>query len=170
MTETIPDVIPKNEYETTEGTPAVAHGTHQPRTIVRTNTTGDDVSVYMMSEIGDGVFVQWSQCATCSKPVGGDPGRDCGCPDGPKEPGYIAKWREQRFDRSLNARPEPDFEALPSVVKFLKARGYTVLTKDELAEYVALKTMAQVPPEPDEPDESVGYGPEFDHDRRQRHA
>lgn len=130
MSETIPETIPKNEYETTEGTPAVPHGTHQPRTVVRTNTTGDEVSTYMMSEIGDGVFVQWSQCTACSKQVSA-----CTCQDGPKEPDYIGRWRDQRFDRSLNARPEPDFTALPGVVKYLKAQGYTVLTKEELAEY-----------------------------------
>jgi hypothetical protein len=135
MTDTIPDVVPKNEYETTDGTPAVEHGTHEPRTIVRTNTTGDEVSTYMMSEIGDGVFVQWSQCATCSSGVA-----TCTCTDGPQEPAYITKWRDARFERSLNTRPEIEFTALPGVVKHLKKQGYTVLTKDELAEYVALKT------------------------------
>lgn len=147
MTET---TIPKNEYEVTDGTPAVPHGTHQPRTLTRTTTTGDEVSTYMMSEIGDGVFVQWSKCATCSSSVG-----SCGCQDGPKEPDYISRWRDKRFDGSLNARPEPDFEALPGVVKYLKSHGYTVLTKDELKEYVeTIKTMAQVPPEPAPEDET----------------
>ena len=175
MTET----IPKNEYETTDGTPAVAHGTHEARTVVRTTTTGDEVSTYMMTEIGDGVFVQWSQCAGCSNGVAA-----CTCTDGPKEPAYISRWRDARFDRSLDTRPEIEFEALPAVVKQLKKHGYTVLTKEELNEYAtAIREAFAAPktevtdeqldtfhPDLDKPHESVGYGPEFDHDRRQRHA
>lgn len=145
MTDTIPDVVPNNEYEITDGTPAVAHGTHEPRTLVRTTTTGDDTSVYMMTEISDGVFVQWSQCAGCSNGVA-----TCKCKDGPQEPGYITKWRDDRFARSLDTRPDIDFEALPSVVKHLKAQGYTVLSKTEIAEYRAAVLLAeQEKPEPE---------------------
>lgn len=139
MTET----IPHNDYETTDGTPAVEHGTHEPRTVKRTTTTGDEVEVHMMSEIGDGVFVQWSQCSSCTKGI-----TTCTCAGGPQEPAYISRWRDARFERSLNARPEIDFEALPGVVKSLTGFGYKVFTKDELAEYrEALKEAFAAKPE-----------------------
>lgn len=145
MTET-PEIIPTNDYETTDGTAAVEHGSHEPRTVVRTNTTGDEVEVYMMTEIGDGVFVQWSRCAKCSNGI-----TACSCPGGPVEADYMTHWRDQRFERSLNDRPDVEFEALPKVVAALRKHGYSVLTKDELAEYVALKAQ---PAEPDEPEAS----------------
>jgi hypothetical protein len=84
------------EYVTTAGTPAEPEVQHEPRTMRRNEAGGE---IYMMTEIGDGVFVQWSQCATCAKHVG-----ECGCPGGPKEPDYMTRWRTQRFTQSFADR------------------------------------------------------------------
>jgi hypothetical protein len=106
------------EYETLEGTQPVAHGVHEPRTVARLD---DKTDLYMMSEIGDGVFVQWGNCRRCSVRVG-----NCKCPEGPKEPEYIKGWRDERFAKDLNTRPEPSYDLLPSLVEWLEERGYEV--------------------------------------------
>lgn len=121
---------PKHVYETVEGTPAVAHGVHDPRTVAHT-VVADDADLHMMTEIGDGVFVQWSTCRRCAERVA-----DCTCKEGPQEPTYMKAWRDQRFARDLNTRPEPSYEILPSVIAWLEERGYDVTksVKKQLAE------------------------------------
>lgn len=112
------------EYETVTGTPAGEHVTHEPRTITRRDLDeGGGQRVAMMSEIRDGTFVQWSTCTTCWNEVAG-----CKCPGGPQEPDYISRWRESRFRSSLDERPEPERELLPSLLRWLKDRGYEVTT------------------------------------------
>ena len=69
---------------------------HEPRTLVRENL---DDSIYMMTEIEDGVFVQWSACDKCHKHAG-----NCGCKGGPTMPAYITKWRDMRFKNSIKHR------------------------------------------------------------------
>lgn len=102
------------EYETIEGSEPTKNGKHEPRTVRRTN---DDGAVYMMTEIEDGVFVQWGDCAKCSGRV-----NTCTCKAGPSMPGYIEKWRDERFDRSLKNRPRRLAETLPKAeIKLLMA-------------------------------------------------
>lgn len=144
------EVIPRSTYEVVEGTNAVEHGKHEPRTVKRTRTEGDEVTTSMMTEIGDGVFVNWSQCASCSKLVD-----DCGCTGGPKEPAYMTKWRDERFQITLNARPEVEFTVLPKVVTALKQHGLKVFTEDELKEYAAaIRETMQIAHEEEKHDES----------------
>lgn len=88
-------------YETTAGTQPNSNEQHQVRTMTRT----DPGLTHMMSEIGDGVFVQWSSCHTCQRRV-----QACTCPTGPVEPDYLKTWRTQRFTSSFEDRPTP---ALP---------------------------------------------------------
>jgi hypothetical protein len=111
--------IPQHTYETVEGTPAVSNGVHEPRTVAHRVVTPDDTDLHMMTEIGDGVFVQWSNCRRCNARVGA-----CSCQDGPQEPTYMKTWRDQRFNRDLNTRPDPSYEILPSVIGWLEERGY----------------------------------------------
>lgn len=112
-------------YETVEGTEPVANGVHEPRTIQRVITPDErfdkDHDLHMMTEIGDGVFVQWSQCRKCTKSV-----YDCKCAGGPQEPEYMTRWRDDRFKKTLNERPDPSYDLLPSVIEWLKERGYEV--------------------------------------------
>lgn len=108
---------PPNQYETIEGTKPEAHVQHEPRTVTRER--GDEF--WMMTEIGDGTFVQWGNCTKCTKRV-----RDCQCVGGPVEPDYMKRWRDERFDRDLNARPEPSYKLLPKIIEMLVERGYTV--------------------------------------------
>lgn len=84
------------KYDTIEGTAPSEEVQHQSRVITRTE---DDGMVYMMTEVEDGVFVQWSQCHSCSQSPAG-----CTCKTGPVLPPYIAKWRDQRFEKSIRHR------------------------------------------------------------------
>lgn len=118
--------VPKHTYETVAGTEPVAHAAHEPRTLVGTTTTGDVKALKMMTEIGDGVFVAWDTCKRCGKHIS-----HCACPDGPQEPHYMQAWRDKRFERSLDARPEPSYSLLPKVLSWVRERGYTVKKKGE---------------------------------------
>lgn len=82
-------------YIATGGTQPQPDQPHQPRTVVRVEARAN----YMMSEIGDGVFVQWGTCTKCIKRVDA-----CMCPTGPAEPAHIRRWREGRFDPEVAAR------------------------------------------------------------------
>lgn len=86
------------QYETVEGTNPFDNPEeeHDPRTIERIE---DDGSLYMMTEIDDGVFVQWSTCYGCRKNV-----KTCTCKAGPKAPDYIDRWRDERFEKSIHRR------------------------------------------------------------------
>lgn len=112
---------PKHTYETTQGTKPTPHGQHEPRLVAHTVTTGDDTDLHMMSEIGDGVFVSWTNCRRCSKRV-----YDCKCEGGPVEPHYMKPWRDKRFERELTTRPEPSYTLLPTIIEWVKERGYRV--------------------------------------------
>lgn len=124
---TMPDPVPIHTYETTEGTKPVRYGRHEPRTLAHTVTAGDKADlVSMMTEIGDGTFVAWTECRKCSKHIA-----HCTCANGPTEPHYMKPWRDKRFKQALDERPDPSYEILDSVVDWLRERGYTV-TKDEV--------------------------------------
>lgn len=114
-----------SDYQTVEGTEPTAHGVHEPRTIKRVITPDPrfdkDHDLHMMTEIGDGVFVAWSGCRRCGVRV-----YDCKCTDGPKAPDHIDQWRQKRFAKDLNTRPEPSYELLPSLITWLEERGYDV--------------------------------------------
>lgn len=117
-------------YETVEGTEPTTHGAHEPR-VIKQHITPDpkfdeDYGMNMMTEIGDGVFVQWSTCRKCTKRV-----YDCKCVGGPVEPPYMKKWRDDRFKRDLDTRPDPSYQILPSVISWLRERGYTVTAKSK---------------------------------------
>jgi len=118
-------------YETTAGTEPVQNGVHEARTIQRVVTPDerfdDNHDLYMMTEIGDGVFVQWTNCRKCTKRV-----YDCKCVGGPQEPEYMKKWHADRFNKSFDERPDPSYELIPSLITWLEDRGYTV-TKDQPA-------------------------------------
>jgi hypothetical protein len=79
------------EYQTVAGSESSALVPHEPRTIRS--------EALMMSEIGDGVFVQWGDCAACGQRVTG-----CRCATGPVEPAHIKRWREGRFDPEIRIR------------------------------------------------------------------
>lgn len=113
--------IPHHDYELVEGTEPTTHGKHEPRTLKHTVTTGSDEDLYMMTEIGDGVFVQWGDCRKCHKRVG-----DCKCVGGPVEPDYMKPWRDERFARELKTRPEPSYDLLDTIIGWIRDRGYTV--------------------------------------------
>lgn len=97
------------EYQTIAGTPADPEVQHEPRTVQRIEST----EFYIMSEIGDGVFVQWSTCARCSKQVA-----SCICGAGPQEAEHIIRWRTQRFEKSFAERGI-ESRATPRAVKGL---------------------------------------------------
>ena len=120
---------PKHEYEITEGTKPAPHAAHQPRTIKHTTKRDTDSDLSMMTEIGDGVFVQWTSCRKCHKQV-----YDCQCQNGPVEPAYMKKWRDDRFKHDLNTRPDPSYDLLPSVIEWVEERGYKVTKKREKKE------------------------------------
>lgn len=120
-------------YQTTEGTQPHAHVGHEPRTVER---RGEDLM--MMTEIGDGVFVQWGTCRRCSERVG-----SCQCKGGPVEPPHMKDWRDQRFERELGTRPDPDFDLLPSVVEWVKERGYQVIRPGATAALMSAAQEAQ---------------------------
>jgi hypothetical protein len=117
-------------YETVEGTKPTTHGKHEPRVIQRViipdGKFDDEHDLHMMTEIGDGTFVAWSGCRRCGKRV-----YNCKCAEGPQEPPYMKKWRDQRFEKDLNTRPDPSYDLLDSVIEWVRERGYTV-TKDEV--------------------------------------
>lgn len=108
---------PTHEYETVKGTKPGAHVAHEPRTIK--HVTNNDL--FMMTEIGDGTFVQWSNCRKCSARVG-----DCKCAGGPTPPEYMERWRAARFEKDLNKRPDPEYALIPSLITWLEERGYEV--------------------------------------------
>lgn len=114
-----------SQYETIEGTKPTTYGVHEPRTIKRVVTPDerfdDHHDLHMMTEIGDGTFVQWTNCRRCNERV-----YDCKCTEGPKEPEYMKAWRDKRFAKSLDERPEPSYELLPTVITWLEERGYQV--------------------------------------------
>ena len=83
-------------YEPVSGTPADPEVQHEARTQHRIDPDG---TLHMMTEIGDGVFVQWSQCARCGKHIS-----ECKDADGPVEPEYMQRWRTQRFAKSFAER------------------------------------------------------------------
>ena len=113
-------------YITTAGTEPSIDEQHEARTLTR----GRQEGVYMMTEIGDGIFVQWSNCRTCRKYTD-----QCTCPDGPAEPDYMQRWRINRFATSFQGRGvEPALpEALANrdrrvnaVTRYLLALGYKI--------------------------------------------
>lgn len=67
------------------------------------------------------VALAWTECRKCRKHL-----TQCGCPDGPAEPEYMQVWRDKRFVRTLNERPDPSYTMIPSVISWLEERGYTV--------------------------------------------
>lgn len=69
-------------------------------------------SSYMMTEIEDGVFVAWGDCANCSKRVA-----TCTCKGGPTMPAYMEKWRDERFAKSLRHRKPAAAEVEDKVVE-----------------------------------------------------
>lgn len=101
------------KVETVEGTQPHPHVEHEPRTVRRAEM--------MMTEIGDGVFVQWGECRTCKNRV-----PDCTCKGGPVEPPYMQAWRDDRFKRELEKRPDPDYDLLPRILEWVRERGFTV--------------------------------------------
>lgn len=114
-------------YETVAGTQPDTDEQHEARTITRTEGDG---TLYMMSEIGDGTFVQWGNCDRCTKRI-----KDCSCKGGPKEPAHIERWRVARFADSFLGRgvepalPEairPRDRRIAAVMRFLLARGYRI--------------------------------------------
>lgn len=125
-------------YETVDGTEPSIDEQHEARTVRRDRQEGS----YMMSEIGDGVFVQWSDCRTCKQLV-----EACKCANGPTEPEYIHRWRINRFVDSFKGRgTEP---ALPvalkdrdrrvnGVIRYLLELGYSIVapqTKSDIPDY-----------------------------------
>lgn len=152
-------------YETTEGTQPHANVAHEPRTMKRIQEPDerihDEHDLFMMTEIGDGVFVQWGSCSKCNVRA-----YDCKCKSGPVEPEYIGRWRTARFDKELNARPEPDHKVLPGVIDWLRDRGYTVkkpkssvFDRPENNVYMVDEPL-EGPPPADEPEEPVNQDPE----------
>lgn len=121
MTTETPNDTPKHEYETVEGTPAQPYVEHEPRTMEHRVVTLDNTDLHMMTEIGDGTFVQWSSCRKCGKRVD-----TCTCPGGPTEPDYMKRWRDRRFGQDLNARPDPERPILESVMQWVREHGYVI--------------------------------------------
>lgn len=98
------------EYQTIEGTSPFEDQSEDRdlRVIKRIET---DSTEYMMTEIEDGVFVQWSTCNTCRKRVAA-----CTCTGGPTMPDYMTKWRDERVEKSLRhvRKPvRPEWKAAP---------------------------------------------------------
>ena len=110
------------EYQTVEGTNPHAYVEHEPRVVTRKN----DEDLMMMTEVGDNVFVQWGNCRRCSERVGA-----CQCKGGPVEPPFMRTWRNERFKHELDTRPDPDYDLLPSVLEWVRERGYTVTKIDD---------------------------------------
>ena len=147
----------KHTYENVEGTEPDVDEQHQPRT---TKHFDDGELVHMMTEIGDGTFVAWTECRACKKRV-----KDCTCPGGPVEPEYMMRWRDQRFTHSFERRHAPP--ALPEAIR----------TRDRLVNAAlrylrglgwAIEPPAKSPePEPDfEFDPSVDVEDELSDDER----
>jgi hypothetical protein len=113
------------------GTPD-ADEQHDPRTFERNQERLQDPpsDLYMMSEIADGVFVQWLKCHTCGKNVG-----ECGCKGGPAEAPWLASSRETRMEHSFGRRgakpPLPEAlkqrdRTINAVMQELIEKGYTI--------------------------------------------
>lgn len=97
---------------------------HEPRTIEHEATDPDgNVSLSLMTEIGDGTFVAWTDCRRCSKRF-----TLCACAEGPQEPDYIERWKAKRFDKSFDGRPNlgHEREVTERIVATLRDRGYVV--------------------------------------------
>jgi hypothetical protein len=84
-------------YVTLEGTDPSVSEPHEARLLSR--TTRNEGLVQMMSEIGDGLFCAWGSCARCHETV-----QQCKCAFGPQEPEYIRRWRDERFETSVQKR------------------------------------------------------------------
>jgi hypothetical protein len=84
------------EYQTVDGAAPQSNVQHEARKVRRNDGGGE---LHMMTEIGDGVFVQWSQCSRCGKHVS-----ECADAGGPLEPDYMKVWRNQRFQQSFAER------------------------------------------------------------------
>lgn len=121
-----------NTYETVAGSTPDVDEQHEPRTVQHTRPDG---SVHMMTEIGDGIFVAWATCRTCSKQVPA-----CTCKGGPVEAEYMSRWRDERFTKSFDRRGvEPALPAalrhrdrrVAAVIRFLLARGYRISAPGE---------------------------------------
>jgi len=118
---------PKHTYETVEGTEPDVDEQHEPRTLKH---FVDGSLEHMMSELGDGTFVAWSQCQQCRKHA-----RDCACPGGPVEAEYVQRWRDDRFTHSFGRRhalpslPEATKtlnRRIDSVLRLLQSQGWTI--------------------------------------------
>lgn len=97
---------------------------HEPRTIEHEATDPDgNVSLSLMTEVGDGTFVAWTDCRRCAKRF-----TLCACAEGPQEPDYIERWKAKRFDKSFDGRPDlsHEREVTEKVVATLRDRGYVV--------------------------------------------
>lgn len=119
------------EYATTAGTAPDPDEHHEARTMTRTSNDG---TVYMMTEIGDGTFVQWSTCTRCHERIAG-----CKCADGPAEPAYMEAWRTRRFIDSFTRRgAEPPLptaiktrsRVINAVLRELRDKGWTITAPD----------------------------------------
>lgn len=142
-----------NTYTTVSGTEPDSDEQHEARTIRRDRQEGS----YMMTEIGDGVFVQWSTCTACKNQV-----EECKCPTGPAEPGYIHRWRINRFAESFAGRGVDP--ALPvvlrdrdrrvnAVTRYLLAQGFTITAPESKLEVPAFDEADYDSPTPDVDDE-----------------
>lgn len=97
---------------------------HEPRTVEHSQEHPDgNVSVGLMSEIGDGTFVNWTQCHRCKLHF-----QACTCAEGPQEPPSIARWRNARWERSFDGRPDLGHErqVTDRVLAQLHDRGYVI--------------------------------------------
>lgn len=139
------------DYEMVAGTEPDIDEQHEPRTVKRVNND----SLFMMSEVGDGCFVQWGTCFRCSQRVA-----TCTCPGGPEEPPYIESWRANRFRDSFKTRNVPP--ALPVVLKtrdrrinavlrLLRSDGWTITNPFRVSEDLAT-TSRKHHPVPDSED------------------
>ena len=126
-------------YETLSGTTPNSDEHHQPR-VMRSHRPAkneDPELRQMMSEIEDGVFVAWTDCASCRKNL-----NSCGCINGPVEPKYIGPWRDRRFVTSFDRRgAQPALPELQShqdrrvaaVLRLLRSQGWTFESPASLA-------------------------------------
>lgn len=97
---------------------------HEPRTIEHSQEHPDgSVSVGLMSEVGDGVFVNWTQCHRCKLHF-----TSCACAEGPQEPPSLTRSRVARWSRSFDARPDlpSSRELVGQALKALRDRGYVI--------------------------------------------
>lgn len=120
-------------YTTLTGTEPDIDEQHEARTVV---ADVDEGTQYMMSEIGDGTFVAWSNCRKCHEPI-----KRCACAGGPTEPKHITEWREKRFTTSFKGRgAEPALPVLKktldrrvdAVIRLLLSKGWIVESPETL--------------------------------------